>query len=102
VALDGQPFPTHVGSNANLKRCRQKRPLSGLFQWGWLSASLRIHWRAQAIAAPVAVDDIAVHIALSETVRHSRPSLQTPDHGDNVHASGGTVLSFGIILGGQV
>ena len=53
----------------------------------------------QTIGAPVAVDDVAVRIAHSETVCHPRRSLQAADHGDDVYLSGRAILFFVVIPG---
>jgi hypothetical protein len=47
----------------------------------------------------MAVNDIAIHIAHPETVRHSRCSLKTADQGNNVHIASGLMLGFFAALG---
>ncbi|HSO18336.1 MAG TPA: hypothetical protein VLT88_02695, partial [Desulfosarcina sp.] len=54
----------------------------------------------QTESAPVAVDHIAVCIALTKAIGRTRGPLQAANHGDHIDASARKLLVFIIVAGG--
>lgn len=74
--------------------------IDALFLFGQRSVFFMTGRRTQTMRAPIAVDNVTVRIAPSETIRHTCRSLQAADHGDNVNLTPGRIL-FGDVLRGR-
>lgn len=56
--------------------------------------------RTLAIGAPIAVGDVAIRVAASETISHAGCALQATYHGGDIDESGGSILPWAVFLGG--